>query len=219
MADRSEHAKADRGQSSHPAYERLHPEGVDGGSGRGAPEEPVPAHEPGAREALFAHLFQVSSDGVVLHELLPSPKLGRFLDVNERMCQMLGYTREEILKLTLLDILGAEAWGAIPETVRRLRQSGKLVLETVLIRRDGQTVPVEVSVDLVEFRERRMTLSVISDEGQGFDLRSLGVTAGFGLPNVRERAEFLGGHMRIKSALGKGSTLSIAVPDALASAD
>ena len=62
-------------------------------------EEPIPPGEPGPREALFAHLFQVSNDGIVVHELLPSPQMGRFIDVNDRMCQMLGYTREEILKL------------------------------------------------------------------------------------------------------------------------
>jgi PAS domain S-box-containing protein len=68
-------------------------------------------------------------------------------------------------------------------------------------------------------RVRNRLRLTISDKGQGFDLRSLGLTAGFGLLNVRERAEFLGGQMRIRSALGKGSTFSIAVPDAVTSAD
>jgi PAS domain S-box-containing protein len=112
---------------------------------------------------LLAHLFKVSSDGIVLHELLPSPQRGRFIDVNDRMCEMLGYTREEVLKLTLLQILGEEAREAIPETIRRLWQSGRLLFETTLIRRDGQPMPVEVSVDALEFHERRMTLTVVRD--------------------------------------------------------
>ncbi len=58
----------------------------------------------------------------------------------------------------------------------------------------------------------------ISDKGQGFDLRSLSNTAGFGLLNVRERAELLGGRMKIRSAMGKGSTFLIAVPDTAAAA-
>jgi len=53
----------------------------------------------------------------------------------------------------------------------------------------------------------------ISDKGQGFDLHALVETTGFGLLSVRERVEFLGGRMKIKSALGKGSTFLIAVPD------
>ncbi len=163
MAAKSEHEKIDGGQESHPAYESLHP------------REPVrvahpEVHDPsaqfealGEREALLAYLFKVSSDGIVLHELLPSPQKGRFIDVNDRMCRMLGYTREEVLKLTLFEILGEEARKAIPETLRRLRESGRLLFETSLIRKDGQPMPVEVSVDTLEFRDRRMTLTVVRD--------------------------------------------------------
>jgi PAS domain S-box-containing protein len=163
MAAKSEHGKIDGGQESHPAYEPLHPR---------EPSQPAPLEihnhvpqfdAPGEREALLAHLFKVSSDGVVLHELLPSPQKGRFIDVNDRMCRMLGYTREEVLKLTLLEILGEEARNAIPETLRRLWQSGRLLFQTTLIRKDGQPMPVEVSVDTLEFRQRRMTLTVVRD--------------------------------------------------------
>jgi PAS domain S-box-containing protein len=118
---------------------------------------------PRRREARLAHLFKVSSDGIVLHELLPSPQKGCFIDVNDRMCRMLGYARAEVLKLTLFEILGEEARGAIPETLRRLRESGRLLFETTLIRKDGQPLPVEVSVDTVEFRQRWMTLTVVRD--------------------------------------------------------
>jgi PAS domain S-box-containing protein len=163
MAAKSEHEKIDGGQESHPAYERLHPREPGRPPNSEIHNHPPQFDTPGEREALLAHLFRVSSDGIVLHELLPSPQQGRFIDVNDRMCQMLGYTREEVLKLTLLDILGEEGRGAIPETLRRLRQSGRLLFETTLIRKDGQPLPVEVGVDTLEFRRRRMTLTVVRD--------------------------------------------------------
>lgn len=53
----------------------------------------------------------------------------------------------------------------------------------------------------------------ISDQGQGFDPRSLGKTGGFGLLSIRERIELLGGRMKIRSAPGRGSTFLIAMPD------
>lgn len=53
----------------------------------------------------------------------------------------------------------------------------------------------------------------ISDKGRGFDPASLAQTAGFGLSTIRERAELLGGRMKVKSAPGKGSTFCVAVPD------
>ena len=54
---------------------------------------------------------------------------------------------------------------------------------------------------------------IVSDRGRGFDPQRLRETAGFGLLNIRERIELPGGRMKVKSAQGKGSRLSITVPD------
>jgi two-component system CheB/CheR fusion protein len=63
-------------------------------------------------------------------------------------------------------------------------------------------------------RERgRIRLSV-SDRGRGFDPTKPGYTLGFGLLSIRERVGCLGGRIKIRSAVGKGSTFRIAVPDA-----
>jgi hypothetical protein len=59
----------------------------------------------------------------------------------------------------------------------------------------------------------------ISDKGRRFDVASLAETAGFGLLTIRERAELLGGRMKIKSAPGRGSIFFIAVPDLVAGHD
>ncbi len=59
---------------------------------------------------------------------------------------------------------------------------------------------------------RYVCLSV-SDPGQGFDPRELQETPGFGLFSIRERAELLGGRLRVKSTKGRGSRLRIMVPD------
>jgi PAS domain S-box-containing protein len=59
---------------------------------------------------------------------------------------------------------------------------------------------------------RCVCLSVF-DHGRGFAPRKLKETAGFGLLNIRERIELLGGRMKINSARGKGATVHILVPD------
>jgi signal transduction histidine kinase len=55
---------------------------------------------------------------------------------------------------------------------------------------------------------------LVSDEGRGFDPTEPGYNLGFGLRSIRERVEYLGGRMRIRSAVGKGSVFLITVPDA-----
>ncbi len=62
-------------------------------------------------------------------------------------------------------------------------------------------------------RTRGQLRLTISDQGKGFDPKTLGRTAGFGLLSIRERVELLGGRMKIWSAPNRGSTFLIAVPD------
>jgi PAS domain S-box-containing protein len=59
----------------------------------------------------------------------------------------------------------------------------------------------------------RIRLSV-SDEGRGFDPTEPAYNLGFGLLSIRERVGCLGGRLKIRSAVGKGSVFLITVPDA-----
>ena len=68
---------------------------------------------------------------------------------------------------------------------------------TVTLRYDEDTVVVAVA-----------------DDGRGFDPdagRASG--GGFGLLNIRERAEYLGGRLVIESRLGEGSRLAVHIPE------
>ena len=51
----------------------------------------------------------------------------------------------------------------------------------------------------------------ITDDGDGFDLATSELDRGYGLPNIKDRAERLGGVLYIYSAPGAGTTLGIKV--------
>ncbi len=56
---------------------------------------------------------------------------------------------------------------------------------------------------------------LVEDSGAGFDpaqLTAKGVTRGFGLVNIRERLDAMGGRLEIDSAPGKGSRLTLTAP-------
>jgi signal transduction histidine kinase len=54
----------------------------------------------------------------------------------------------------------------------------------------------------------------IKDDGRGFDPKSVDDHERFGLRGMCERAEMLGGKMKVDSAPGKGTTISLILPEA-----
>jgi PAS domain S-box-containing protein len=109
---------------------------------------------------LFRALLDQASDGI---EVL-DPSTGRFLDVNEKMCSRLGYSRDELLAMTIADINPAISLHLYAQNNARLRESATSTrtLETVHRRKNGSTFPVEVNLRLIE-HDREYVLAISRD--------------------------------------------------------
>ena len=86
----------------------------------------------------------------------------RFLDVNEKACSALGYSREELLSLRVFDIDPTVTESSVVAIREQWRESGWLVLESVHRRKDGSTFPVEVSTKQVRV-ERDYVIAIARD--------------------------------------------------------
>ena len=78
-------------------------------------------------------------------------KDGRFLEVNDAYCRLLGYRRDELLQMTIASI--NPTYRTPDDAVRRIvqvEQSGSDLFETQLRRKDGQIISVEVSVNALD---------------------------------------------------------------------
>ncbi|MBI3045644.1 MAG: EAL domain-containing protein [Betaproteobacteria bacterium] len=107
---------------------------------------------------LFRRLVDQSNDAIEIVE----PETLRFLDVNEKACLDLGYSREELLKLSVRDIdpdLDESSSGRIEE---ELRSRGFAVAERVCRRKDGSTFPVEINIKRVQL-DRDYVVAVVRD--------------------------------------------------------
>ena len=66
---------------------------------------------------------------------------GRYTDVNDAGCRMLGYTRDEILAMTIVDLLAPEDVGRLSQQREQLLEGDIKVGEWTLCRKDGVRVP------------------------------------------------------------------------------
>jgi PAS domain S-box-containing protein len=107
---------------------------------------------------LFRTLLDQSNDAIQVVD----PETRRFLDVNERACVELGYSREELLSMTVCDIdLGVDE-SLRARVGQQLREPGFAIMERVHRRKDGTTFPVEVNMRKVQL-DREYIVAVSRD--------------------------------------------------------
>ncbi len=107
---------------------------------------------------LFRTLVDQCNDAIEVVD----PETLRFLDVNEKACSELGYSREELLSLRVFDINPAVTEASAAKIIEELRKSGSFVMESLHRRRDGSTFPVDISMRWVQI-ERDYVVAVARD--------------------------------------------------------
>lgn len=113
-------------------------------------------------EERYRLLLQNANDAVLVHETTEDHP-GRFLQVNDQACRMLGYSSDEFLKMSVEDIDVPEQRERVPDIQRRLFDAGCAIFETEHLAKDGRRIPVEVSIRLFKIKDRPIVLSVVRD--------------------------------------------------------
>jgi PAS domain S-box-containing protein len=88
---------------------------------------------------------------------------GSLADVNETACQVLGYERDELLRMSILDIsrdLAREDW---PQIWRTVRDMGSVLVQGLHCTKSGHVFPVEVSSSYQEFGGRKFHCAFARD--------------------------------------------------------
>ena len=62
---------------------------------------------------------------------------GRYIDVNPAACLMTGYSREELLSMSIPELASPESLPETLETFNDLKETGKIQIEIVLRKKDG----------------------------------------------------------------------------------
>ena len=113
-------------------------------------------------EERYRLLYDGITDAIYVHEVSPA-KPGKFLDVNDAACGMLGYTKEEFLQMEVNNIDAPEQAEKIPLIQKKLLRDRHVLFETHHVAKDGRRIPVEINIRLTEWMGKPMVLSVARD--------------------------------------------------------
>jgi PAS domain S-box-containing protein len=107
-------------------------------------------------EGRFHQLIEQAADAIFLHDQ------GKIIEVNQRACDSLGYTREELLGMSIFDLEVDLAEDSIKKNWQPGNDSPRTIRGTHR-RKDGTIFPVEVRAGKFEYGERRLRLNLVRD--------------------------------------------------------
>ena len=110
------------------------------------------------RLTLFRTLLDQSNESI----LVVDPDTLRLLDVNEKASVTLGYSRDELLSMSIFDIDPDADENSRQRVLLQLQQQAGAILERRHKRKDGSIFPVEVNIRLVQL-ERQYYVAVSRD--------------------------------------------------------
>jgi len=88
---------------------------------------------------------------------------GNFIDVNESACRRLGYTRDELLRMTTSDIDPDRHTSDIEDRVEEVHRNGHTHFRTTHVTKAGVGIPVELSCSLIDYGSTKAILSIARD--------------------------------------------------------
>ncbi len=113
----------------------------------------------------FKTFFNSINDAVFIHPA-KTDGLALFTEVNPVACTRYGYSREELLQLSVPDITKETAIEKLygPNALSKLHKDKQLVFESIHITKSGEEIPVEINANIIEQEgEEPLILSVARD--------------------------------------------------------
>ena len=98
----------------------------------------------------YRTLFEMSNDAIFICPSLTEA----FFTVNENFCAWLGYTHQELINLSLRDLMPPDEFQNTCETLKGLDPQNPITFQTELSRKNRNRLPLEIRAIRIEHGER-----------------------------------------------------------------
>jgi PAS domain S-box-containing protein len=114
-------------------------------------------------EQKYHELFNNINEAVFLHKIEHDNTLGNFVEVNDVACRRLGYSRDELLKLSIKAINTKIINKNEPVIINALKKNEQISFEAEHKRKDGSAFPVHVKARMIELGGQYYIISLARD--------------------------------------------------------
>ncbi len=101
-------------------------------------------------EERYRNLFELADDAIFIIDVATH----QFLNVNQNAARRLGFTRQELLQLSIDYIIAPQESASMEARLQELQGKGGVVFEQVFHCKDGATMLVEISAHVIEYDTR-----------------------------------------------------------------
>jgi two-component system cell cycle sensor histidine kinase/response regulator CckA len=106
----------------------------------------------------FEHLVKYANDMIVLAD-----ENLNIIEANDRAIEIYGYSREEMLSMTMANLIAAEDMENFRQRIRWIKENGSVLAEAIHRRKDGVKLTVELSARAIEVRGKKFIQSIVRD--------------------------------------------------------
>ncbi len=115
-----------------------------------------------ASEIKFRELFEANTDGISILSVNPDPKAISFLDMNENSAKMLGYTKDEMMRMNPSDFLKLTK-EKIEKRDEELKLKGYCDFETNFRHKNGNDIVVEIKAIAIDYSNQPAIMNIVRD--------------------------------------------------------
>ncbi len=132
------------------------------------PEKTVTAHkehpeELKAQEEWYRLLFHNGNDAIFVYYPTMGGQPSQFVEVNDVACERLGYKREELLRMSPIDLVAEKQQQQISLDMQQFNKEKTLITETVYQTKTGRQIPVEISGHQFDLAGKPAVITFVRD--------------------------------------------------------
>ena len=114
-------------------------------------------------EIKFKEIFEANMDGISILSINSDPDSISFLDMNDNSAKMLGYTKDEMMKMNPSDFVKYLTKEKIEKRDLDLKLKGYSDFETTFRHKNGNNIFVEIKAKVIDYSNQPAIMNIVRD--------------------------------------------------------